>query len=102
MPEAEVTQRKIAKDKAADGEDAELNEDLSFASKMESEKTQNRIASLFAPEGEQKKGEEENLDNPYMSVNEGLTTDTAMTTDMEGNTESVAAATGAAGSESTD
>lgn len=37
-----------------------------------------------------------------MSVNEGLTTDTAMTTDMEGNAETAAATSGAAGSESTD
>ena len=54
---------------------------LNFANKMEDENIQNKLASLFSKQDDlgQKDTDEvsKSLDDPYMTVNEGLTTDTA-------------------------
>jgi len=65
-------------------------DDLTFASKMENENTEAKIQSLFAKaESELEAGVQEvedKIDDPYQTVNEGLTTDTSVTTDLEGAT----------------
>jgi len=98
-PESVITAKKIAEEKGA--ADGVMADDLSFAMKMENESVESRLASLFAPEVPQEDDDESHIDHPYMSVNEGLTTDTSMTTDME-NAEAESTAAGKLGSDSSD
>jgi hypothetical protein len=62
-------------------------DDISFAHKMENENIEQRLAILFAKEDSDLQGEDkvinDNLQDPYLSVNEDLTTDTSATTDYE-------------------
>jgi len=66
---------------------SENMEDIGFANKMEEENIQNRLATLFSKEDQLNQKATDKvasaLDDPYLTVNEGLTTDTAMTTDSE-------------------
>lgn len=54
---------------------------------MENENIEQRLAILFAKEDNDLQGEDkvinDNLQDPYLSVNEDLTTDTSATTDYE-------------------
>ena len=62
-----------------------VTEDMAFAQKVQQENTQKKLAELLRKDDqldEQKVGEDN--DEPYLSVEEGVTTDTAVTTDMEG------------------
>lgn len=78
-----------------------LGDDLSFAAKMENENVESRLATLFSQEVSNEQDDEGNIDHPYVTVNEGLTTDTSMTTDME-NGEAESAATAKHGSDGSD
>ena len=78
-----------------------MADDLSFAAKMENENVESRLATLFSQEVSQEDDDESSIDNPYLTVNEGLTTDTSMTTDTE-NAEAESTATGKLGSDSSD
>lgn len=98
-PESAITAQQIAQDKG--GVDGVMADDLSFAAKMENENVESRLATLFAQEVPQDDDDESNIDHPYMTVNEGLTTDTSMTTDME-NAEADSTATGKVASDSSD
>ena len=53
---------------------------------MENQQTEERLATLFAKNKtmEGSGAAQDGADEPYLSVNEGLTTDTAITTDMDG------------------
>lgn len=97
-PESVITAQQIAEEKGADGV---LADDLSFAAKMENENIESRLATLFAQEVPQDDDDEGDIDHPYMTVNEGLTTDTSMTTDME-NADAESTATGKVVSDSSD
>lgn len=60
-------------------------DEMDFASKMTNENIEQRLATLFAKdEKETEKEIDQGLQDPYLSVNEGLTTDTQATTDFEG------------------
>ena len=75
-PEHEINMLKILKDNGQYSNDMS-GDDVSFASKMESENIESRLATLFAKdELETEKEIDQNLADPYMSVLEGLTTDT--------------------------
>ena len=94
-----ITAQKIALEKGA--VDGVMPDDLGFAAKMENENVESRLATLFAQELPQEDNDESNIDHPYMTVNEGLTTDTSMTTDVE-NAEAETATTGKLGSDGSD
>jgi hypothetical protein len=98
-PESVITAQKIAQEKGA--VDGVMADDLSFAAKMENENVESRLATLFSEEVPQEDDDESNIDHPYVTVNEGLTTDTSMTTDTE-NAEAESTATGKLGSDSSD
>jgi len=84
MPEHEIGQLKIMREnEEMDGD----IDDLTFASKMQSENIETKLKTLFAKDEAALDGEtdkvKQDIDDPYLSVNEGLTTDTAVTTDVE-------------------
>ena len=67
---------KILKDNGQYSTDVSAD-DVNFASKMENENIEARLATLFAKdEKETEKEIDQNLEDPYLSVLEGLTTDT--------------------------
>ena len=81
-PESEINMLKNLKDNGMLSGDAE---DLNFASKMENENIDAKLATLFMKEDESELEEDvkqatskDNMAEPYLSVQEGLTTDTAM------------------------
>lgn len=83
-PEHEINMLKIMKDNGLYSADS--TDDVSFASKMENENIESRLATLFArDEQETEKDIDQSLADPYMSVLEGATTDTQATTDVEGD-----------------
>ena len=86
-PEAEidhmVRQRGSAENAAADIEQS----DQGFAAKVQQEEVDKRLAALFSKDLE--KGD----DQDYMSVQEGLTTDTPLTSDAEAPERETATAT---------
>lgn len=81
---------KILKDNGAYQAQGGSEGDITFASKMENENIESRLQTLFAKEGDAAFGKEmddinKSLEDPYLSVNEGITTDTSITTDIEGS-----------------
>jgi len=84
MPEHEIGQIKIMRE--VQGMDGDAD-DLTFASKMKSENIETKLKTLFAKDEEALEDETEkikqDLEDPYLTVNEGMTTDTAVTTDVE-------------------
>ena len=88
-PESEIEMLKNMKDAGQLGADGSTLDDVSFANKMENEHIEERLAILFAKDEEElvdeKQKIDDNLQDPYLSVNEGITTDTSMTTDFEGS-----------------
>lgn len=82
-PEHEINMLKILKDNGQYNSDVSAD-DVSFASKMENENIESRLATLFAKDEKETEQEiDQNLADPYLSVLEGLTTDTQATTDVE-------------------
>lgn len=82
MPEAEIGMMKALKDNGLYNSDGQ---DLSFAQKMENENIDQKLATLFAPDDEEalekdleQASSTQNLDEAYLSAQEGLTTDTAL------------------------
>lgn len=60
-------------------------DDVNFATKMDNENIESRLATLFAKDEKETENEiDQSLADPYLSVLEGLTTDTQATTDVEG------------------
>lgn len=75
-PETEINMMKILKDNGQYSNAGDFD-DINFASKMENENIEQRLATLFAKdEQETEKEIDQGLGDPYLSVNEGLTTDT--------------------------
>ena len=88
-PETEINVLKTLKDQGLLSNQGQGSiDDISFANKMENENIEQRLSILFAKEedelSDQEKVIEDGLQDPYQSVNEATTTDTAMTTDAEG------------------
>jgi hypothetical protein len=81
-PEAEINMLKVLKDNG----DLSGDTDVNFASKVESENMENKLKTLFA-QGEDLEGQlkdmSNKIDEPYLTVNEGMTTDTSVTSDHE-------------------
>ena len=85
-PESEINMIRVLKDNGLYSSNDGSNDDISFASKMENENIEQRLATLFAKdEKETEQDIDQSLGDPYISVNEGLTTDTQATTDVEGD-----------------
>ena len=88
-PETEINVLKTLKDQGLLSNQGQGSiDDISFANKMENENIEQRLSILFAKEEDELSDEgrvvEDGLQDPYQSVNEATTTDTAMTTDAEG------------------
>ena len=65
-----------------DGDGNTLDE-INFAKKVKNEEIEQRLAKLF--EREKEDDIEQSLNEPYLSVKEGLTTDTQISSDGEDN-----------------
>lgn len=86
-PESEIEMLKNLKDAGQLSQEGASIDDITFANKMENENIEERMQILFAKDeaelSDEKQKIDDNLQDPYLSVNEGLTTDTSITTDHE-------------------
>lgn len=95
-PEIEMNFMKVLKDQgqySLDEEDraGQLSgaaDELSFAQKMQNEDVERRLRTLFSKQEEDEldrdqKSVSKEVDDAYMSVNEPMTTDTPLTSEME-------------------
>lgn len=88
-PESEINIIKTLKDNGElSNADQGSIDDITFANKMENENIEQRLSILFAREEEELQDEDkvvkDGLEDPYLSLAEGTTTDTSFTTDAEG------------------
>lgn len=94
-PEVEINYLKILKENglySSDPSEAAGNlsrtDEVSFHAKMRQEDIEKRLQTLFARDDEQELEKEKSkvardIDEPYMSVNEDLTSDTPLTSEVE-------------------